>query len=140
MSPSESAPHAQPPTADRDQGVRAEPPEEFTDLRVSTPPVAAAGLPAVAATRRHVWGEMGFVRGLRALLAMNQKGGFDCMSCAWPDPDGPRHAAEFCENGAKALTFEGDTDRITPEFFQEWSVAELSHRSDYWLGKQGRLT
>jgi molybdopterin-dependent oxidoreductase alpha subunit len=107
---------------------------------VTDPPVAAAGLQAVAATLRHIWGEMGFVRGLRALLAMNQKGGFDCMSCAWPESDGPRYTAEFCENGAKALAFEGDTKRITPEFFQKWSVAELSHRSDYWLGKQGRLT
>ena len=36
---------------------------------------------------------------------MNQKDGFDCMSCAWPDPD-HRKTFEFCENGAKAVTWE----------------------------------
>src|SRR5918993_5503037 len=37
-------------------------------------------------------------RSIRSLLVANQKGGFDCPSCAWPEPDGDRHAAEFCEN------------------------------------------
>ena len=29
---------------------------------------------------------------------------------------------------------------MTPDFFRQWSVAELSHQTDHWLGKQGRLT
>lgn len=129
-----------PPQSDHGPGIRAETPEEFTGVRLTEPDNSAAGLPAVVSTMRHVWGEMGVVRGTRGLLVINQKGGFDCPSCAWPEPDGPRHTAEFCENGAKALAYEGDRDRITPEFFRKHSVAELSQRSDYWLGKQGRLT
>ena len=34
-----------------------------------------------------VWREMGIARGIRALLRLNQPGGIDCLSCAWPDPD-----------------------------------------------------
>ena len=109
-------------------------------LRVKPMKTWAAGIPGVVAALRHVWDEMGVFRGGRGLLALNQKDGFDCMSCAWADPDGPRHTFEFCENGAKALAWEGDTARVTPDFFRVHSVADLSHRSDYWLGQQGRLT
>jgi molybdopterin-dependent oxidoreductase alpha subunit len=126
--------------AEHGNGIRAEPPESSTGLRVTSPAQAAAGLKSVVSSMSYVWSEMGISRGLRALLALNQKGGFDCTSCAWPDPDGARHTAEFCENGARAMAWEGDSDRITPNFFRTWSVAELSQRSDYWLGKQGRLT
>jgi len=80
------------------------------------------------------------MRGLRALRKLNQKGGFDCPGCAWPEPDGERSHAEFCENGAKHVADEATTKRVTPEFFKEWSVADLSLKSDYWLGKQGRIT
>ena len=83
---------------------------------------------------------MGLSRGLRGLLALNQPGGIDCMSCAWADPDQGRGIVEFCENGVKALAWEGDTDRAGPEFFAQHSLAELAQRSDYWLGQQGRLT
>src|SRR5947199_3893075 len=92
--------------------VREETPETLTGLRVTPAQKSAAGLSAAVVSLRHVWGEMGVVRGTRALLALNQDGGFDCMSCAWADPDGPRHTLEFCENGAKALAWEGDTDRV----------------------------
>jgi molybdopterin-dependent oxidoreductase alpha subunit len=84
--------------------------------------------------------EMGVVRGARALLALNQKDGFDCQSCAWPSPDEHRSMFEFCENGAKAVADEATTERITPEFFAKFSVHELAEQSDHWLGKQGRLT
>ena len=61
---------------------------------------------------------MGPVRTAQTLLKLNQADGFDCMSCAWPDPDAEhRHAAEFCENGAKAVAEEATKDRATPEFF-----------------------
>ncbi|MGB7925768.1 MAG: FdhF/YdeP family oxidoreductase [Pyrinomonadaceae bacterium] len=119
---------------------RAQPPEEFTGLDVQPVSEVAGGVPAIMSSLKHVWGEMGVVRGTRTLLVMNQKGGFDCPSCAWPDPDGERSVAEFCENGAKAVAEEATTRRVTPEFFRRWSVADLSYKSDYWLGKQGRIT
>ena len=60
-------------------------------------------------------------------------------SCAWPDPN-HRKAFEFCENGAKAVTWEATPVVIAPEFWAEHSVSELRTRSEYWLGMQGRLT
>src|SRR5919199_1499228 len=49
-------------------------------------------------------------------------------------------AEESSANGAKAVAEEATTRRVTPEFFREWSVADLSRKSDYWLGKRGRIT
>ena len=83
---------------------------------------------------------MGLVRGVRTLLKVNQTGGVDCPGCAWPEPDRERSHFEFCENGAKHIADEATTKRVTPEFFQQWSVAELVHQSDQWLNAQGRLT
>ncbi|MBC7797290.1 MAG: FdhF/YdeP family oxidoreductase [Pyrinomonadaceae bacterium] len=120
--------------------VNAETPEGFTGLRVEKNHHTAAGLPAVISTMQHGFSEMGVIRTLRTFTTMNQKGGFDCQSCAWPDPDGDRHIAEFCENGAKAVAAEGTLKRVTPEFFKEHSVAELSQKSDFWLDRQGRIT
>jgi len=117
-----------------------ETPEEFTDLRVTEPEHTAAGLKAILSTLKHTIGEMGVIRALRTLKAMNQKDGFDCQSCAWADPDGERHLFEFCENGAKAVADEATTKKVTPDFFTKYSVAELSRKSDFWLGKQGRVT
>ena len=124
----------------RRRGVRAQPPEEFTGGEVREAKEVAGGLPAVWETTKHTAREMGLVRGVRTLLRLNQKDGFDCPGCAWPDPDGERSHAEFCENGAKAVAEEATVRRVTPEFFKEWSVADLSQKSDYWLGKQGRIT
>ena len=122
-------------------GVSAQPPAEFTGkLEVGPVKEVAGGVPAVLSALKHAWDEMGASRSLRTLLRVNQKGGFDCPGCAWPDPDGERSHVEFCENGAKAVAEEATTRRVTPEFFRKWSVAELSLRSDYWLGKQGRIT
>ena len=121
-------------------GVRAQTPEEFTGGEIREAADAAGGLGAVWQSAKHAWREMGLVRGTRTLLRVNQKDGFDCPGCAWPDPDGERAHAEFCENGAKAVAEEATTKRVTPEFFKQWSVAELSQKSDFWLGKQGRIT
>jgi molybdopterin-dependent oxidoreductase alpha subunit len=119
----------------------AQPPENFTGLDLKAPSESAGGVPAVISSFKHAFGEMGVARSLTTLNKMNQKGGFDCMSCAWPDPDGERsHLAEYCENGAKAVADEATTKKITPEFFARRSVAELSEHSDFWLNKQGRLT
>ncbi|KSV66786.1 CbbBc protein [Sinorhizobium sp. GL2] len=78
-------------------------------------------------------------KGSRALLAMNQPGGFKCPSCAFPDAD-CKKTLEFCENGAKALAHEATKFRVTREFFQKYTVTELMEQSDYWLEMQGRLT
>lgn len=113
--------------------------DKETKLHVTEPRDTAAGRTAIKETLTNVLGKMGVVRGTRALLKLNQKGGIDCQSCAWPDPDN-RTLAEFCESGAKALADEGTTKRITPEFFAEHSLADLSLKDDFWLNSQGRLT
>ncbi len=100
----------------------------------------AGGIPSIVAAAKAAWNEMGVTRGVRTLLRLNQKTGFDCPGCAWPEPDGERSHAEFCENGAKHVADEATTKRVTPEFFRNWSVADLREQSDYWLGKQGRIT
>ena len=64
------------------------------------------------------------------MLKVNQTGGVDCPGCAWPEPDRERSHFEFCENGAKHIADEATTKRVTPEFFQQWSVAELLQQSD----------
>ncbi|MFC7596488.1 FdhF/YdeP family oxidoreductase [Terrabacter sp. GCM10028922] len=110
-------------------------------LTVRSPRDHAAGVEAVAVAMGRAVGEMGPARAAKTLMRLNQVDGFDCMSCAWPDPDPEhRHTAEFCENGAKAVAEEATKARVTPEFFARHSIAELSTRPDYWLGKQGRLT
>ncbi|MEW1549179.1 FdhF/YdeP family oxidoreductase [Streptomyces tsukubensis] len=107
---------------------------------IGPPGRAAAGLPAVAHTVRVAGEQMGAARSLRTLLKVNQKDGFDCPGCAWPEESGKRHRAEFCENGAKAVAEEATLRRVTPEFFAEHPVTELAGRSGYWLGQQGRIT
>ena len=57
---------------------------------------------------------MGVKRTALTLLRVNQKNGFDCPGCAWPEGD-ERHTAEFCENGAKAVAEEATLRRVTPE-------------------------
>lgn len=108
-------------------------------LKVTKSKDVAAGIPAVVSATKHAITEMGVVRGTKMLLEVNQFGGFDCPGCAWPDPDEHRAVAEFCENGAKAIAEEATTKRVTAEFFRKHSVYDLSKRTDYWLGKQGRL-
>tara|TARA_Y100000758_G_scaffold119100_1_gene83744 strand:+ start:278 stop:2437 length:2160 start_codon:yes stop_codon:yes gene_type:complete len=83
---------------------------------------------------------MGTLASVRNLTSVNRFDGFDCPGCAWPDPDGHRTIAEFCENGAKAVADEGTRKRAGPEFWSQWSVGELSRKSDQWLNSQGRLT
>lgn len=118
----------------------AQPPEETVPARRGTASHAAAGIPAVLKTMEFGWHQMGVVRSFKTYLNINQKDGFDCPSCAWTSPDGKRHHAEFCENGAKAVASEATTRRVTPEFFRRWSVEQLATQSDYWLNQQGRLT
>ncbi len=118
----------------------AQSPEEPSLVQIEPLSKSAGGIPSIVATAKTVWAEMGIVRGVRTLMKLNQKEGFDCPGCAWPEPDAERSHAEFCENGAKHVADEATTKRLTPEFFRKWSVADLSLQSDHWLGKQGRLT
>jgi molybdopterin-dependent oxidoreductase alpha subunit len=83
---------------------------------------------------------MGAARTVRTLRLLNQREGFDCPGCAWPEPGDHRKLAEFCENGAKAVAEEATRRRVGPEFFAEHSIADLADKTDYWLGQQGRLT
>ncbi|MGP3685292.1 FdhF/YdeP family oxidoreductase [Streptomyces sp. IBSNAI002] len=107
--------------------------------QVAPPLHAAAGLPAIGHTLKIAQQQMGLARTARTLLKVNQKDGFDCPGCAWPE-GGKRHTAEFCENGAKAVAEEATLRRVTPEFFATHPLADLETRSGYWLGQQGRIT
>ncbi|MFD2934250.1 FdhF/YdeP family oxidoreductase [Spirosoma flavum] len=120
--------------------VLAQPPEEFTGLKLGKPATVAAGVTAVLKSMEFSWGEAGVSRGTQALLNLNQKDGFDCSSCAWPDPDDHRSFAEFCENGAKATASDADTRRADPAFFAKHSLVDLSHMTDRDLNNAGRLT
>ncbi|MET9651867.1 FdhF/YdeP family oxidoreductase [Streptomyces sp. NPDC006460] len=107
--------------------------------QVAEPQHAAAGLPAIGHTLRIAQAQMGVRRTARTLLKVNQKDGFDCPGCAWPESD-KRHVAEFCENGAKAVAEEATLRRVTPDFFAAHPLSDLAGRSGYWLGQQGRIT
>jgi formate dehydrogenase major subunit len=110
------------------------------DLKVDKPKTWAVGVPGIMHSMGPAFEQMGVGRSLKGLLAMNQKDGFDCMSCAWEDPSGKRKTFEFCENGAKALTWEATPVLVPETFWSEHSITDLLEKSDYWLGMQGRLT
>ncbi len=120
--------------------ISAQPPEKLTGIQIDKTKTAAAGVPAVTNSLKHVYGNSGLLRGTAAMLKINQWKGFDCPSCAWPDPDDHRSAFEFCENGAKAIASETTKQRVTPEVFAKNSVAELSQWSDFEMDQAGRLT
>jgi molybdopterin-dependent oxidoreductase alpha subunit len=126
--------------ADEPALTRAQPPVEPEQIQLEEISKVAGGVPAIVEAMKSAWGSMGVVRGTRTLLRLNQVEGFDCPGCAWPEPDRERSHAEFCENGAKHVADEATTKRVTPEFFRQWSVFELSQQSDQWLGAQGRIT
>lgn len=108
-------------------------------LKITKPATSAAGLKAVTNAMKVTTSKMGVGRAARGLTKLNQKGGVDCQSCAWPDPE-KRSLGEFCESGAKALADEGTKKRITSEFFAQYSLEELREKDDFWLSDQGRLT
>ena len=111
-----------------------------TDVVVTHEKSYAAGVPAVAVSLRRGLEQMGVLRTARTLFRLNQRNGFDCPGCAWPETPGHRKHAEFCENGAKAVAEEATTRTVTPAFFAAHPVSELLQKTDYWLGQQGRLT
>ncbi|MEP6904320.1 MAG: FdhF/YdeP family oxidoreductase, partial [Actinomycetota bacterium] len=122
------------------ENIKAERPADLGKLKVTKIHDTAAGFSAVTDSMKDTFKKAGIVRGTKLLLNMNQKGGIDCNSCAWADPDGERTIAEFCESGAKAITDEATTKKLAPDFFAKYSVEELSGQSDQWINAQGRLT
>lgn len=119
----------------------AENPYKLLNLTVVPAKKWAAGIPAVLAAMADLVEEDIPFRGMRALLTMNQKGGFDCSSCAWPDPDDERSVVgEYCENGAKALAEEATSKKVTADFFAANSVYDLAKLTDFEIGRKGRLT
>lgn len=115
--------------------------ESNDEVQIKEPRPSAGGFPAIRHAMQYIIGEQGVVRGSRALLKMNQVKGFDCSSCAWPDPaPGERSFAEFCENGAKAVAWETTKGRVGREFFAAHSVAELREQDHHSLEEHGRLT
>jgi molybdopterin-dependent oxidoreductase alpha subunit len=108
-------------------------------LHVTRPKKVAVGVPAVLHALQIANEQMGVGRSIQTLMRVNQKDGFDCPGCAWPEED-KRHIAEFCENGAKAVAEEATVRRVGPEFFAAHSIDDLRAHDDWWLGQQGRLT
>ncbi|ODR21307.1 FdhF/YdeP family oxidoreductase [Mycolicibacterium porcinum] len=99
----------------------------------------AAGVKAVLVSMQRGFEQMGPLRTAAALTKLNQRHGFDCPGCAWPEEHGGRKLAEFCENGAKAVAEEATKRVVTPEFFARHTIAELETKPEYWLSQQGRL-
>ena len=110
-------------------------------IEVHPPESVAVGRVAVRLSLQRAISEMGVVRGAQALRSLNQVGGFDCPSCAWPDPEaGHRSHVEFCENGAKAVSWEATRDRVGRDFFATYTVDQMRAQSDHELEGHGRLT
>ncbi len=109
-------------------------------MRIEGPTTSAAGVPAVLVALRRSLAQMGAVRTVTTLARVNQRDGFYCPGCAWPERPGGRKLAEFCENGAKAVAEEATRRVADPEFFARHPVAELAARPEFWLSQQGRLT
>ena len=99
----------------------------------------AGGWGALKAVAESLARQQIVVKGAATMLKANQPDGFDCPGCAWPDP---KHTSsfEFCENGAKAVTWESTAKRVEPTFFASHTVSELWKWSDHQLEDQGRLT
>ncbi|SES88620.1 FdhF/YdeP family oxidoreductase [Kosakonia radicincitans] len=99
---------------------------------------AAGGLGSLEATTRFVIDSKNALKNMRNLLRMNKARGFDCPGCAWGDDN--KSTFSFCENGAKAVTWEATRRQIDATFFAQHSVSALNRQSDYFLEYQGRLT
>lgn len=121
--------------------IKVQPPEEFTGLKFKGPKNTSVGKAAIASAMGQMTKYMKPGNAIKLSLKMNQKGGFDCPGCAWPDPDDDRSSlGEYCENGIKAIAEEAQKKALTSEFFAKYSVQEISELSDFEMGKTGRLT
>jgi molybdopterin-dependent oxidoreductase alpha subunit len=116
-------------------------PEAFTGLKLKKRDTKAVGMPGVIATIGQMAKYMNPADAVTTMFAINQKGGFDCPGCAWPDPDDDRSKlGEYCENGIKAIAEEASAKKIGAKFFKKNSIEALSQLSDFELGKSGRIS
>ncbi|HRH49965.1 MAG TPA: FdhF/YdeP family oxidoreductase [Panacibacter sp.] len=116
-------------------------PSRFANLHQTPMKHKAVGVPAILSSFKQMLEYMRVSDAVKASLSLNQKKGFDCPGCAWPDPDDERsHLGEYCENGIKAIAEEAQKKKITAEFFKQHSIEELGTWTDFELGKSGRLT
>lgn len=99
----------------------------------------AGGWGALKATAIAVRTQMDTLEAPVTLMRTNQPDGFDCPGCAWPDKE-HRSTFQFCENGAKAVTWEATSKRVTAEFLAQNNVTSLLRKTDYELEDYGRLT
>jgi molybdopterin-dependent oxidoreductase alpha subunit len=121
--------------------VNAQTSEKFTGLKFGARKHRAVGLPAILSSIHHAFVWMRPTDAVKTMFSINQKGGFDCPGCAWPDPDDDRSAlGEYCENGLKAIAEEATKFTIGAGFFAQNSVSDIAKWSDYEIGKKGRLT
>jgi molybdopterin-dependent oxidoreductase alpha subunit len=115
-------------------------PEHFTGLKIGKKATKAVGIPAISSSVLQMFKYMKTGDAVKTMFKINQKGGFDCPGCAWPDPDDDRSKwGEYCENGIKAIAEEAQNKTIGRDFFQKNSIETLSKLSDFELGKSGRL-
>jgi molybdopterin-dependent oxidoreductase alpha subunit len=100
---------------------------------------AAGGWGALRATAIAVREQMELTEAPLLLYRTNKPAGFDCPGCAWPDK---AHTStfQFCENGAKAVTWEATKKRVTAEFFAANTISSLLQWTDHDLEDEGRLT
>ena len=119
---------------------KAKTPEHFTNLKTQEPQKNSVGFTSIKKAIGQVSKYMNPVDAFKLAVKMNQKDGFDCPGCAWPDPDDERSSlGEFCENGIKAIAEEAQNKTIGTDFFDKYSVDELAGWSDFEIGKSGRL-
>jgi molybdopterin-dependent oxidoreductase alpha subunit len=109
------------------------------DLTVEAYEAPVGGWGSVRSLARSLTRGVVPLRGPRVLMKQNKTGGFMCVSCAWAKPADPR-IFEFCENGAKATTWEITHKKVSPQFFAERTVSELEGWDDHQLESAGRLT
>lgn len=115
-------------------------PSVFTGLKLDKRDKKAVGVPAITSSLYHAFKWMKPTDAVKTMFKINQKGGFDCPGCAWPDPDDDRSAlGEYCENGIKAIAEEAQNKVIGRDFFSKNSVSDLAQLSDFEIGKSGRI-
>lgn len=121
--------------------VRHRYPNTSDHIEITKAKTKSVGIPAIWQSLRHMGKHMDLPDAIKASFKMNQKSGFDCPGCAWPDPDDDRSSlGEYCENGIKALAEEATKRKADADFFAAHSIVALSEWSEYKLGKSGRLT
>ncbi|PHM74962.1 FdhF/YdeP family oxidoreductase [Xenorhabdus kozodoii] len=98
---------------------------------------AAGGWGSLEATTRFVFDSKQALKNMVNLMRMNKPRGFDCPGCAWGDDN--KSLFSFCENGAKAVTWEATRRYVDQQFFATHRVSKLYQQSDYFLEYQGRV-